>query len=461
MSRIRRPAYLFLGWMARLVGLDSPSDDSRSRRTRRMLATGSASTLAQVVALSAGFVVTPLLVRHLGATQYGIYATLTSIVGWLSLAQVGLGPSVLNRLSTAKWSASPKRASTTVSSAIAMQAVISAGLVVALIITTQLTSWGQVFGAPEGLEDVVSSSALLMLLVLAVQLPFTLGKTAFEARQRGYVSQGWLIAVHLVRLTAVAGVVVFDGTLLAAVLAMSLPTLLRELGQFVHAYWFAFSEWRPRVELISWPEGRQLAAVAGDFLILGMSSAVISSTDNFIITHTVGPAAVTPYAVTFRLTQLPTVFIMLALNSAWPAYREAMTTDADWLLRVHRRMRVLGVALPLLFGTALIAVGRPVIELWAGQAAVPSLALLVWLAAIPVVQGVLLPPGRLLTALNRTRLNALTGLANAVVNLVASLLLAREFGAVGVAMGTTIGYSSTGWILLRAARRETAALEMR
>lgn len=442
------------------LGITAPASSASGHlRTRRMLATGSASSVVQIVALVATFVITPLLVRHLGATQYGVYATISSTVGWLGLLQLGLGPSVLNELSSRRTLEAPERGAVTVSSATAVQFVITGMLLLAILAAASLFSWVDLFNAPASISTVVSAAAVIMLVTLALQLPLSLGRTVFEAHQRGYIAQAWQLGTHLARLVAVVAAVAVGGSLATIVVALTAPGLIAQLGQYVHAFRYAYPALRPRTALVSWREGRSLVGVAADFFILSIASQVIASTDNLVIAHAIDPAQVTPYAVTSRLTQLPTVLVLLALQAAWPAYREAATHDVPWLRRTHGRMRLFGAALPVVAGGLLLLVGRPLIELWAGPEAVPSASLLGWLVLIAVIQGVLLPPGRLLTTLGSTRLNATVGAANAAINLPLSIVLAHRFGVPGVAMGTAAGYALTGWVLVVVSRRRLADLE--
>lgn len=448
------------GRLGRSLGLAAEARSPSARgRTRRMLATGSASSVVHVISIGVGFIITPLLVRHLGAAQYGIYETIASTVMWVGLAHIGLGPSVLNELASEQTLREPERGAITVSSATAVQVVIAGLLLVAIIATAPLLPWGRFFNAPSNIASVVTAAAIIMLVASVLQLPLSLGRTVFEAHQRGYVAQAWQLATLGLRLAAVVGAVVVGGSLAVVVLALTLPGLLAHVGQYIHAFRISYPQLQPRATLVSWAEGRTLLGVAADFFILSVAGLIITSTDNLVIAHVIDPSAVTPYAVTSRLTRLPTVLTLLALQAAWPAYREAATVDVAWLRRTHRRMRLFGVAVPTIVGVVLLLVGRPFIQLWAGPDAVPDSGLLVWLISIALIQGVLLPPGRLLTALGATRLNAVVGAANATVNLPLSIVLAKRFGLAGVAIGTAAGYALTGAVLLIATRRRLAYLE--
>ncbi|HUP14458.1 MAG TPA: oligosaccharide flippase family protein [Acidimicrobiia bacterium] len=423
-----------------------------------MVYTGFSAVIAHGVGVATVLVLTPILVRHLGGVQFGIYATITSTAAWLGLAHLGLGPSVLNELSTESVLHSPRRGMAIVSSATALQLVIAGVTLLAIVATSPLISWATVFNAPDELDRIVSAATLIMLVMVVLQIPLSLGRTAFEAHQRGYVTQGWQLAFHLLRLTTVLITVALGGSLVVVILAMTAPALVVRIAEYIHAFRISYPELRPRRGSVSWRKGRSLVGAGADFFVLALASQVIMSTDHLVISHVIGPAAVTPYAVTSSLTQLPTIITILALQAAWPAYREAATTDIPWLRRTHRHMSVLGVGLAAVVGAILLFWGRDIIEWWAGPAAVPTFGLIAWMVGITIIQGVLLPRERLLIGLGRTRFNALIGAGNAAINLPVSIALAKIFGSTGVAMGTAVGYLVLGGFILVATRRRLSTL---
>jgi hypothetical protein len=51
--------------------------------------------LGVIVVSGVGFFLTPYLIRHLGATNYGVMALSTSMIGYASLLDFGIGISVM------------------------------------------------------------------------------------------------------------------------------------------------------------------------------------------------------------------------------------------------------------------------------------------------------------------------------------------------------------------------------
>ena len=108
--------------------------------------------------------------------------------------------------------------------------------------------------------------------------------------------------------------------------------------------------------------------------------------------------------------------------------------------RTFRRMMQATVALGLACGLMFVIVGKPMIRWWAGDAAVPSTALLMAMALWALISGCMTAESCLLAAVNRTREQGLLSIVAAVVNLALSIVLVRRIGAIGVIAGTIVSY---------------------
>jgi O-antigen/teichoic acid export membrane protein len=98
------------------------------------------------------------------------------------------------------------------------------------------------------------------------------------------------------------------------------------------------------------------------------------------------------------------------------------------------------LALSVVFAVLLVATGRTVIRSWAGEAAVPSTALLAAMALWAVISGCMTAESCLLAAVNCTRAQGILSVIAAAVNLALSIVLVQRIGAVGVIAGTIVSY---------------------
>jgi O-antigen/teichoic acid export membrane protein len=83
-----------------------PSANASGRGLIRNILT---SYAASVVGMITGLVVTPLLVRHLGSTNFGLWVLIGSLAGYIGLVEVGIGTATAKRVAECRATGDNKR----------------------------------------------------------------------------------------------------------------------------------------------------------------------------------------------------------------------------------------------------------------------------------------------------------------------------------------------------------------
>jgi O-antigen/teichoic acid export membrane protein len=173
------------------------------------------------------------------------------------------------------------------------------------------------------------------------------------------------------------------------------------------------------------------------FFVIQIAALVLFQTDNLIIAHYMGAAAVTPYSVTWRLFTYTALFQILASPSYWPAYAEAFARgDRAW---IHHRFWMnfkITMASTLALAIPLVVCGRWIIEKWAGSSAVPSPSLVVCMGVWSLINSAMLSQSCLLAGSGRVRVQMIFSIVAAIVNLALSITLVQILGLTGVILGT-------------------------
>ena len=186
---------------------------------------------------------------------------------------------------------------------------------------------------------------------------------------------------------------------------------------------------------------RELLFYGSGFFLIQIAGAVVFSSDNVVVSHYLGAVQVTPYNVTWRFVGLDAVVQSLMFQALCPAYAEANARgDYEWMSRTFRRMMQTTLALNFAGGVMFLTAGKHLIRWWAGQAAVPSTALLVAMALWATIGGCMTVESCLLAAVDRTREQGVLSIVAAAVNLALSIVLVQRIGAVGVITGTILSY---------------------
>ena len=147
----------------------------------------------------------------------------------------------------------------------------------------------------------------------------------------------------------------------------------------------------------------------------------------------------------YAIAASPTSFILMIIGalmgpllpatSALSAHRNG-TQMGSILLRSTRY----GTILLLLTGLPLVVAGYPILSAWVGPAyAAHSVVFLRILVTANILRNVCAPYATMVVATCRQVVATAAAVTEGVVNLVASIVLARHMGALGVALGTLLG----------------------
>jgi len=397
---------------------------------------------ARVLALVISLASVPLLVRYFGTRDYGVWATLTSFVALLNVADFGIGSGLLNAVATARGRDDAREVHVVVSTAVYVYAAIGAAIAMALLVAVQVLDWGQVFNvdAPE-LANAGRLAALTLGLLFAAGMPVAAAVQIRAAYQEAYVTAWYGTAGLLIGFAFVVVGIRSDSPMWVLALCVGGGTFIGYALNFADLFGWRRPALRPRTKVITRRAVSELTRAGILFFVLQIAGTIAFSIDNLVGAQVLGPEAVTRYAVPFRLFSAVESLIIIVTTSLWPAYSEALASgDMEWVRSTLRRSLKCLVALGAMAAVVLVLMGRPLIRLWVGPSVVVDSGLLLglgcWLVLASFGHGV----AAFLAAARVIRFQIWSAVAMASANLVLSVLLAREFGVAGLIWGTVIAY---------------------
>ncbi|HUN61522.1 MAG TPA: hypothetical protein VMU53_06020 [Candidatus Sulfotelmatobacter sp.] len=395
------------------------------------------------VAVAVSFVSIPLTVRYLGAERYGAWVTISTAMAWIVLADFGLNSSLTNLVSQS-YAAQDYQdvAGDHVAAAFWSLSAIAALLSLTFFSFWRFVPWDRVFNVRSVLaREEVGPATATAFMIFALNFPFSIVAKIYSGNQEVAVANGWAAAGNLLSLAGLLVVTRLKGGLSWLVIAVSGSVLLVNV---ISAIWlFGWSKrwlW-PDPRRVTWRAVQRLTSLGGMFFVIQIAALVLFQTDNLIIAHYLGAAAVTPYNVTWRLFTYTALFQMLANPSFWPAYAEAFARgDHTWVRRTFRMNFGITIASTLVLALPLVFFGRWIILKWAGAAAVPPAALLVWMGIWNIIYAATSSQACILASSSRLRGQMIYSLGAAAVNIVVSIFLVQKIGITGAILGTITAY---------------------
>ena len=412
-------------------------------RLARMLHGGASGLLVRGLGTIISLISLPLNVRYLGKLEYGIWITISSSVVMLNMLDLGIANTLTNFISEAYADNDREKAQGYFATAFWLTVGVSAALSMVFAVVWRLVDWGALLSVKDPvLAEQTSLCIGVAVLFLLVSLPLNLANRVLSGYQQVHVSNYFQMANNVMGLFAILLTMALHGTIVHLMVAFSLAMLTGSVALNVwlsgwHKPWI-----RARPGSFSAARARALFGQGALFFVLQLTGLVVFNSDNLVITHYLGPAEVTPYSIAWRLVSYASLFQVMLVPSFWPAFTEAYRKrELPWLRATYRSM---GQKTLLVIGAGACAIGvigRPVIRLWAGPAAVPP-ALLLWTMVLwALVSAATTHQAMLLTATSRLRLEAGVGVLAAIANLGLSIVLVKRIGAEGVILATILSFA--------------------
>ena len=414
-------------------------DDSRLARVLH----GSFSGLVgRGLAMLVNVVTLPLTLHYLGQVEYGIWVTVSTSVVMFSVLDLGIANTLTNFIAEAYSENDQAKAQQYFATAFWVVIGIVLLLAPAMFVVWRLVNWASVFqlSDPTLVREVAACVAIASAFFL-LSLPLGLASRVVIGYQETHFANYFAIANSLFSFAAIVLTVLLRGSISTLMLTYSMSMLVGPLGL---SLWLCF--WRrpwikPMPDKIAPQVIRKLFGQGFLFFILQLTGLVVFNSDNLVITHYLGSPAVTPYSVTWRLTQYAYLLQSLMIPSLWPAFTEAYHKGhLGWINETYRTLnrKVLSAVGFTALATGLG--GRMLIRVWAGPMAVPSQKLLWLMATFAFVSAVTTNQALLLTATGRLRLEASVAALAAAANLLLSIYLVQRIGVNGVILSTLVSF---------------------
>jgi O-antigen/teichoic acid export membrane protein len=348
------------------------SGHERSAKAKKNI---TALLLLKGISILISFILVPMTLHYLNSTQYGIWLTLSSIIGWISYFDIGLGNGLRNKYSEAMANGDTTLAKGYVSTTYVLVATImffSFGL---FLILSQFLNWAAILNAPLTIENDIRWLVIIVFAFFGIRFVFGLIGIILIADQRPAISN--LIEVGGNILSFIFTFIIVNLTKNSLLLLGSVLGFSTAIVPVVVSFWFFRNRYRPVAPALSSFKRihvGQLLNLGVKFFFLQMGSLLVFSTSNIIITQIFSPSDVVPYNIAFKYFSIASMAFAILLTPFWSAYTEAyIRNDIPWITRSLITLKWMWCLLVLLVGVMILG-SAYFYELWVGKEVhIPSL----------------------------------------------------------------------------------------
>lgn len=403
---------------------------------RRMFVNAAANALGFVVQVVVTFHLCPILVHGLGRERFGLWSLVDSILAYLTLLDLGVAASVVRYVARFDAAGDRDRLNRVFSTSLCLFAAAGG---VALVLAVGAAGLIGYFSVPPNLLGEVRGMMLLLGINLAVGLPCGVFASVLDGLGRFPAKTAVRTAGLLVRGGLMLIVLARGGGLAELAVVITVCNLTEHAGMAVAA-WIYLPQLRFSFRLADRETFHSIRSYSIDAFVAMVAGRVLFQTSALVIGGFLGPAPITPFALANRLVDYAKNALRTATTTLTPIVSAAEARrDHDTIRRVLLDVTrwVLWVVVPVEAG--LLLLGHAFLTLWLGaedaEASYPTLVILSVPLALAMAQSV---ASRIFYGTGRLRWFTRLVVAEAIANLLLSLLLVGPLGIEGVALGTAI-----------------------
>jgi len=400
-----------------------------------------------LVSIVVTLLLTPVILRYIGQSAYGLWATFGSVVGYFGLFDFGMNYATVKY--TAEYHAKSDTEALSRLVSTMLLGIGSVGLAIIIISFGLIPLIPRMFHLPASLVSTGQIAFVIMASNVALGLVAGTFNNVIYGFQRvdvikafGIIQSTTNACLTLLLLRRGFGLI---GVVLATSVAVFTLLLLSLAFLYKSKYGIAI---RPRYAGVR--TLKEIAPYSFRSFILGLTAQLLYRTDNIVIGIFLTVAAVTPYSIAYKLCYLGAMVMFKVSDTLLPTFTRLYTLgEMDGLRALYVRTARIAVTLIVPFALILVFAGRGLIDLWVGDKNFVGQSVLLVLILMDFIHATSGPAGQLLQAVGKNKEFTYSAIVDAALNLGLSIFLCRKIGLIGVALGTLIAHLLTDtWVVI-------------
>ena len=283
------------------------------------------------------FLLVPLTINYVDVETYGLWLTLSSMVGWFSFFDIGINNSLRNKFAEAIANNNKQLARKYVSTTYAILSIIFASFFIVFYGINHFIKWQNVLHLTTS-QDI---SLVLIIIVAYFCLKFVLSSIniILIADQRPAESALRILFENILALLIIFILTRYtSGSLLKLCLGLTVsPLIILAVFNF-KLFSKRYKYCSPSVHFVDFKLTRNLLSMGVKFFVIQISSILYTQTISFIIMRYYSSTAVTQVNIAGKYFYIILMLFNIIIGPMWSASTDAYArNDIQWIRNVVRR----------------------------------------------------------------------------------------------------------------------------
>lgn len=383
----------------------------------------------------------PLTLNYLTTEKYGVWVTLTSIIAWFTLFDIGLGNGLRNKFVEMKSTGKAELIRIYISTTYLLISSIAIVLLLLFSFINIFLPWQDILNTTSIGSDELKYVASVIFLFFSIRFIVDLISTILTADQKPASSSFLVFISNLASFVAlyILAQSSKDNLLYVALLLSGIPVGVLILAN-IHFFNGIYSEYKPSLKFFDFTITRSLASLGIQFFVIQIAGIILFATSNIIIIQLFGPESVTPYNIASRYIGFVLMAFTMVLTPFWSAYTEAyQKNDIAWIKHTTKRVLIAWFVFVICI-VILVLISPFVYSLWIGEQIIVPYIFTIFMglyAIISMWNGIF---ANFINGVGKVRLQFVSSIVIGVVNIPLSIILAKYVfkGPEGVILSTCL-----------------------
>lgn len=317
----------------------SGSDERSVRAGKHILL----SLVAKGIGLLCSLAIVPLTMNYINPSQYGIWLTISSIVGWIAFFDLGLANGFRNKFAEAMAEGDTKLAKEYVSTTYFTLSVIVAGLLMCIIIVNHFLDWPAILHVEPSMKlELRKIFAILSFFFCMNLVANTFAMLLTANQQPGYAS----VVNGIGQILSLVSIVILTRTTEGSLLNLSLyfagiPCLVMLLCSLYAFLFTSYRRFSPSLKTVRLGLIKSIVGKGIQFFLIYICLILIFQVSNIVLSREIGPLSVTQYNIANKYFNLLYSVMIIIITPFWSAFTDAYAKgDRAWMISTVRRLEL-------------------------------------------------------------------------------------------------------------------------
>lgn len=322
----------------------------------------------------------PIVINYINPTRYGIWLTISSIIGWFTFFDIGLTQGLRNKFAEAVAQGDYLKANVYVSTTYAILGIVFFSVWLLFLFVNQFLNWANILNVSQEMRNEVTTLAIIVFTYFCISFVLRIVSTLLIALQKP--ARASLINLFGQIFSLILVVVLLYTTKESLILLAFVLCVAPVIVLFFSNYYFFrkdLKKYRPQIHNVKFRFANDLFNLGFKFFIIQVAGIIQFQTANIIIAQYFGSLEVTSYNIVYKYFSILSMVFSIFLSPFWSASTEAyIKKDIQWIKNGIKKYNQLNILMSSI-GILMLFFSSYLYDLWLGKGVVEiSFALTFW-----------------------------------------------------------------------------------